>query len=203
MTTTHRYPAAPLAALLLITAGAAQGASTAAREQGVHAHGHGVLEVAVEGHELHLALHIPAVNVLGFEHAARTDAQRDAVQHALATFKRGQDLFVPSAAARCALDSAEVALGAEAAPAHATEHGHTGKTPGPAAPAAADGETHSELRAEWRFHCAAPDELARVTVKLFEHLLEVEELDARIVTPTLQSATELRRGNATLELGTR
>jgi hypothetical protein len=127
------------------------------------------------------------------------------VQRALATFKRGQDLFVPSAAARCALDSAEVALGAETAPApaHATRHGHAEKSHAPAAPAAADGETHSELRAEWRFHCAAPDELARVTVKLFEHLLEVEELDGRIVTPTLQSATELRRGNATLELGTR
>jgi hypothetical protein len=52
-------------------------------------------------------------------------------------------------------------------------------------------------------YAAAPLELARVEVQLFKHLLEVEELDPRVVTPTLQSATELRPDNATLEPGTR
>lgn len=213
MSMSHRSGAAPLAALLLLVTSTAQAASPTVREHGMrehgaHEHGHGVLEVAMEGHELHLELRIPAVNVVGFEHAASTDAQRDTVRRALATFKRGQDLFVPSAAARCALESAEAALGEERdhGHGHGQAHGHAKKEHAEREhekQANSDDELHSELHAVWRFHCDAPDKLEHIEVKLFEHLLETDEIDAQVVTATLQKATELRPGSATLDLGTR
>lgn len=196
MLPTALLTAAPLLLLLLGAAASAQTSGTTAREHGAHAHGHGVLEVAQEGHELQLELRIPAINVVGFEHAPASEEQRQAVQRALATFKRGQDLFVPSAAARCELESAEVALGEERE--SGKEHGHAHDKK-----AHAVGEAHSELHATWHFHCDAPDKLERLEVKVFQHLLEVDELDARVVTATLQKAVELRPGNATLELTTR
>ena len=45
---------------------------------------HGVLEVAVDGDVLLLALRIPAVNVVGFEHQASSAQQREAVADAIA-----------------------------------------------------------------------------------------------------------------------
>lgn len=207
MSMNNRSGAAPLAALLFLASSTALVASPTVREHGAHEHGHGVLEMAMDGHDLHLEMRIPAINVVGFEHAPSTDAQREAVRRALATFKRGQDLFAPSAAARCALESAEATLGEERD--HEHQHGHAkeehkdhghGHGHGDAKQAHADGEVHSELRAVWRFHCDAPDKLERIDVKVFEHLHDVEKIEAQVVTTTLQKAVALQPGNAALDL---
>ena len=62
------------------------------------------------------------------------------------------------------------------------------------------GEAHSELRATYHFHCHAPERLVRIEVRVFEHLLDAEEIDVRVVTATAQTAMELHPGETVVEL---
>ena len=102
-------PAAALAATLL--AGAAFAASDdERREHDAHEHGHGALDIVVEGEELVIELRIPAVNVVGFEHAPKDDAEREAIRKALVPFGDAASLFVLPAEAECEVEEAEAAI---------------------------------------------------------------------------------------------
>ncbi|MCF7994732.1 MAG: DUF2796 domain-containing protein, partial [Chromatiaceae bacterium] len=48
------------------------------RQQGAHVHGVGQLNVAVDGSALLVELISPAMDLVGFEHAPRNEAQRTA-----------------------------------------------------------------------------------------------------------------------------
>ena len=201
-------PATALAATFL--AGAAFAASDGEhREHDAHEHGHGALDIVVEGEELVIELRIPAVNVVGFEHAPKDDAEREAVRQALVPFGDAASLFVLPAEAECEVEEAEAAI---VSMGHEDEHadgdghdhekdghdhekdghdhekdGHDHEKDG----SDSDAEEHSELRATYHFHCHAPEQLGEIDVRVFEHLLDAEEIDARVVTPAAQLAMEL------------
>ena len=102
-------PAAALAATLL--AGAALAASDGERrEHDAHEHGHGALDIVVEGEELVMELRIPAVNVVGFEHAPGDDSEREAIRQALVPFgERRRSVIGLPAEAECEVEEAEAA----------------------------------------------------------------------------------------------
>lgn len=185
--------------LLLLWSGVAAGESDR-RELGAHEHGHGLLSVAVDGSDLVIELEMPALNVVGFEHAPRNDEQRHAVEAALEVFGRPDALFVPTAAAACSVENAEVELAGMSREQH--NHGareHEAKQGGEHGQEA-EGETHSELHAAYQFHCDRPGDLTDLAVRLFEHLMDVDEVQVQIVTPTVQTATELRRATGVISL---
>ena len=190
-------------ALLLLSSAVAAGESDR-RELDAHEHGHGLLTVAVDGSDLVIELEMPAVNVVGFEHAPKTDEQRHAVEEALDTFGRGGALFVPTADAGCLIEKAEVALAGMSREGSAEEgHGHAEKHAekhGEEHAEEHEGESHSELHGEYHFHCDQPGKLESLEVRLFDHLRDVEELDVQVVTPTVQTATELRRATGVISL---
>ena len=212
-------PATALAATLL--AGAAFAASDGEhREHEAHEHGHGTLDIVVEGEELVIELRIPAVNVVGFEHAPKNDAEREAVRQALVPFGDAASLFVLPAEAECEVEEAEAAI---VSMGHEDEHekdehgdggGHDHEKDGHEtdehakdehAEHAEDGsdsdeEAHSELRATYHFHCHAPERLDEIDVRAFEHLRDAEEIDVRVVTPSAQLAMELHSGSTVVRL---
>lgn len=203
-----RYACAVLGLLL---ADALPAADPARRQLDAHAHGEGILEVAVDGHELLAAFRIPAANVVGFEHAPANEEQRRKVEAARQRFLDGAGLLVPSAAAACRLEGADVTLGGEAhegAPAHRTgTHDRTPETAGqhghvtqPGHPAPAEGDAHSELAAEYHFRCDQPGELGEIEVRLLGALLDVHAVEAHVVTPGYQGAVKLTPGQTTLKL---
>ena len=188
------------------------------REHDAHAHGHGTLDIVAEGDQALIELRIPAVNVVGFEHAPRDDAEHDAVRRALEPLRDGGSLFALSADADCAIEEAAadiVSLSdehhhdegdheADEHEAHDDEHAahddeHAAHED-EGSETAAGAEEHSELRATYRFRCDAPEQLSQVDVRLFEHLHDVEEISARVVTPTAQSATDLHPGSTAVAL---
>ena len=176
------------AAVLLPLQGADASGEADRRELGAHEHGHGLLTVAVDGKDLIIELELPSVNVIGFEHAPETDEQRRRVEEALETFGRGDTLFVPAAAAECSVEHVEIEL---AGMSLGDEEAHA---------QVSKGETHSELHGEYRFSCERPGQLENLEVRIFEHLRNMEELDVQIVTPSVQTATEIRAGSAVLGL---
>jgi hypothetical protein len=144
-----------------------------------HQHGTARLEVTLDGGALQIALDSPAENLLGFEHAARTDAQKKTVARVEQQLKQPALLFTPVAAAGCQPETPRVEI----------------KLPPPGSK-----ETHSEIEAEWRWQCAQPAALAHLDVGLFKAFPRLKELRVQTVTPQGQKAAVLKPGAARLKI---
>ena len=180
------------------------------REHEVHEHGHGTLDIVLEGEELVVELRVPALNVVGFEHPPRDDAEREAVRRALVPFSDAGAVLELTAEAECEVEEAEAVISSMGREEHADHDAHDGEGHEHEEDAhhgdeheehASESvtEAHSELRAAYHFHCRAPARLARIEVRVFEHLLDAEEIDVRLVTPAAQLAMELHPGAAVVE----
>ena len=193
------------------------------REHDAHEHGHGALDIVVEGAKLVVERRIPAVNVVGFEHEPHDDHEREAVRQALLPFKDAASVLVPSPEAMCEVETIEAELFAmeheehhedreprkgerkvreEDEHEHEHEHegdGHEGDEHRERG-SDADADAHSELHAAYHFRCRAPERLDRIELRAFEHLRDAEEIEARVVTPAMQTAVELRPGRTVVEL---
>lgn len=195
------------AALVLNGPGPVAAAGSTQRDLGAHEHGHGVLEVVADGDELVIALRIPAVNAVGFEHAPSTEQQHRRVEETIARFRLGERLFVTTRAAGCRLEDAHVEL-AGISEEHDEDHGdeehekggHEEHAHGSHASDEHAEEGHSELLAEYHFRCADAGRLEAIEVRVFDALDDVEELHARVVNGTFQGAAELTGGNTRLKL---
>lgn len=158
--------------------------------QGAHVHGLGRLDLAQEGPEIHLGLEVPAMSLIGFEHAPRRDVERAALEKAVAALKDGPALFRLTEAARCTL--AEVAVeSALLEPGNGS--GDHDQDPGPVV------EGHADILAEYRFVCADPAALEEVRVMLFERFPALERLQVQLVTDRGQAGAELTPGASVLK----
>jgi hypothetical protein len=152
----------------------------AAEQHGAHQHGVAALQVSLDGGALAIALDGPAENILGFEHAPKTDPQRRTVARAEEQLKRPENLFSLPATAECMAQPARVEM----------------KLPPPGSK-----ETHSEIEAEWRWQCARPAALTHVDVGLFKVFPRLKELKVQIVAAQGQRAAVLKPKAARLKLG--
>ena len=169
------------AAILAMVSAPPVGAES--RERGAHVHGHGRLDVAIEGGKVVIELAAPGADIVGFEHRPRTKAQKEAVQKATAILKSGAKLFGFPDAARCRFATAHLESEHEEG---AHKHG------------ASDEETHSEFHARYVFNCDRPDRLSHLNVEVFRFFPASKELRARAISPRGQTARELTPGSARL-----
>jgi len=175
---------------------------------GAHEHGVAELSVATEGAMLVIEIVSPLDNLVGFEHAPASAAQRRALATAEAQLRDAPGLFRLPAAAGCAL--AEVRIeggwmgGAAAAkeqaarPARAHDHDHD-KTHEHGA-ASADEGGHADVMASYRFDCAQPQALDAIDTQLFAVFPRLREVRAARATAGGQGALVLRPGRTVLPL---
>lgn len=151
-----------------------------------HEHGALRLDVAVDGTTLTIAMEAPLDNLLGFERAPRTDAERKAAADLLARLRnpgQGRPLFAADAAAQCSLSRAEV----------------TAAVLEPrAGPAARD--DHADLEAGYEFSCARPGELRSLEIGLFEAYQRIQRIDVQVAGPQGQARLTLRRPARSVKL---
>ncbi|HBG52527.1 MAG TPA: DUF2796 domain-containing protein [Gammaproteobacteria bacterium] len=179
----------PILVLLLATSGPLALADEQ-RQHGAHAHGVGRLDVAQEGTTLHIELHSPAVNIVGFEHAPRSKEDHHTRESALARLKDGAALFALPEAAGCHLVHADARTPRMDEARHDDEH-HEAHAPHPEQEQRHE-ETHSDIIASWRFDCAHPEALDRVKVGVFAAFPQTERLHVQFITEKRQGAAELR-----------
>lgn len=164
------------------------------REHGAHVHGVANLDLAVDGNEIAAALTAPAMNIVGFEHAPRNDDQHRAVDQAAAWLKDGTQWLVPSASAACRLETARVASGLldmDDPDEHDDDsHDHDGHVD----------DVHSEFQVHLAYHCANPDELRRVEIRLFEQFPGMERIQLQAITDIRQTGGALTAGDAVINL---
>ena len=157
-------------------------AAPGAPAQAPHAHGTGELLVAVEKGRLDIEFRSPLDNLVGFEHAPRTDAQRAAVKAMTARLNRPETLFKLPQAASCTAGPAQIdsPLDAPAAPSKSAKPAHK---PGD--------DDHAELTATFRFACADPGKLDSIEVAIFDAFPRTTAIKAQIIGPRGQSAARL------------
>jgi hypothetical protein len=165
------------------------------RELGPHEHGTGRLNIAIEGKRVSMELEVPAADIVGFEHEAKTAAQKAAVKKGKATLEAALNVFKLPAEAKCKLAQAKVALHAE------DEHDH-GKAGGTKHEDGDEDESHhSAFHAEYAIDCAAPEKLTGIDFRYFEVFADAKKLDINLVTEKGQSHYEVSREKPQLKFG--
>ena len=159
--------------------------ATSALAHGPHEHGVVKLDVAVEPGRVTLLMESPLANLVGFERAPRSDAERQRVDAALATLNAAATLFKLDPAAGCTPGPVELNAAAL----------EDGSKPG-AAPAEAG---HADLDASFSFKCkkVVP---AFVDIGLFATFPGVQRIDVQLTTGNAQSKRTLTRPTARLSL---
>ena len=154
-------PKAPMRPLLLTLLIAAPALAAPA-----HQHGVAALDVGVEPGRVTLELDTPLDNLLGFEHAPRSDAERERAEAVVKKLKAADGLFRIDSAAGCTL--AKVTLVSPVL-------GLGGEVP--------DKEGHADLQGRFEFACKAGNKAGFVEVGLFDAFASLKRIDLQVVTP--------------------
>ncbi|WML92405.1 DUF2796 domain-containing protein [Thiothrix lacustris] len=145
-------------------------------EHGVHEHGAATLSLAVGEAGVDIMLESPAANIVGFEHAATTDEDKQTLADAQKKLEAGADLFAFNTEAGCTLNSTEV-VSALLGNTNTEKH-----------------DDHSDMDVAWAFTCTAPAALTEVTTKLFAAFPDgFEHLKVEWVTDKSASAVALEK----------
>ncbi len=173
--------------VLVVPLALVAGLSLASAARAQHAaHQHGVIELTVvlDGPVLSLALDAPLDSLVGFEHAPRTPAQKQAALALLARLRAPAGLFVPDAAAGCRPGDVDLDAGVLA----------------PGAAAASDG--HADLEATYTWTCARPDALHGIDLAgLMQAAPRIARASAQVATPQGQFKATLQRPATVLRWG--
>lgn len=148
-----------------------------------HEHGVAQVDVAIDGARLAIALSTPLDNLVGFERAPRTDAERRALESALARLADAA-LWQPDAAAQCKAGSPKV----------------TPPSFDKAKVKPAKADDHADVEASVEFECTKPQELRSLGTQLFKALPRLKRADVQIATPRGQAKAVLRPASATIVL---
>lgn len=145
-----------------------------------HEHGVGRMNVAVEAQNVEIEIEAPGADIVGFEHAAKTPAQKKAIEAAEAKLKGGDRLFAFPAGAECRMTEVEVEsprLESDKDHKHSHKHDHE--------------DEHSEFHAHYHFQCENPGQLSHMDVRYFEMFPAAHELTVQMISASGQGVQRL------------
>ena len=191
--------ALPFTLLPLAAAQAADHAHDHAHEAhgSLDAHKHGVaqLNVVLDGQALELELESPAMNLVGFEHAAKSAADKAQVATAHSQLQDPLALFGLNAGdctvSKQALESPLFAA-KEKQHAHGHKHAHKEQHDD-------HGSEHSEIHAHYQLDCKNPAALQQLNLsELFKRFPTTEKIQVQLISPNGQQGLELTSAQPTL-----
>lgn len=186
--------ALPFALLPLATSAAEHGHDDHQHEHTEHgsldAHEHGAaqLNAVLDGKVLELQLESPASNLLGFEHAANSGADKAKVAAARSQLEQPLALFGLSAG-ECSVREAELEspLFEDDKHQHEEHHEHD------------KGSEHSEIHAHYQLDCQKPDALQQLDLgELFKRFPATLKIQVQLIGPNGQQGLELTPAQPTL-----
>lgn len=151
---------------------------------GAHEHGAAELDAALDGSMLEIELRSPAMNLVGFEHAPSSDADKRKIADARERLEQPDALFGLPAAAGCKL--AETELESPLFEGEAHDHNHGDEHDG-------DHESqHSEIHAHYHFDCATPQAIQALDLQaLFKAFPGTKKIQAQLIGPNGQRGAQL------------
>lgn len=156
---------------------------------GAHEHGHGHLNLVLDGNQLMIELQAPAADLVGFEHAAKSDEEKAQYAKAMAQLKQPDALFRFDPAAGCKLTQQELQAAKEEHD-HDHDHDHQ-KSDGKHDEHQHDDAGHADMGAMYTYTCATPAKLTGLEATLFSVYPSLEKLSVQGILPSGQTAAEL------------
>ncbi|MBZ9664700.1 DUF2796 domain-containing protein [Pseudomonas sp. LMG 31766] len=183
----HLLLALPFALLPLVAAQAQEHGHDHDHEHshdslGAHEHGVASLNAVLDGNLLELQLESPAMNLVGFEHAAKSDADKAKVAAAKRELEQPISLFaLTTGDCKATQVELESPLFGDADHDHDHDHDHH------------DHESeHSDIHAHFRFECARANELKQLDLaELFKRFPATEKIQVQLIGPNGQQGVEL------------
>ncbi|MFZ6679197.1 DUF2796 domain-containing protein [Undibacterium sp. Tian12W] len=140
-----------------------------------HVHGSATVLLAQDGNKLTLEFDSPLDNLLGFEHAPRTDKQKQAAKALLDLMQKPDTLLKLNAEADCQLATVKVV-----APVLQTTVATT-----------AAKDEHANLHAEYEYACTKVAALKSLQLSLFDAFPAIHKVDAQMAGARGQVAATL------------
>ena len=210
------------AALAALWSAVPVAAEESRRDLAAHEHGRGALAIAVENNAVWMELEAPGADIVGFEHAAESEADKAAVEAAKQALSRPLALFTLPEGAGCAVADARVALLRED-DAHEDDHDdhaddhdehdehdddradehddHDGeREDAHDGDHGEEGPRHAEFHAEYRLDCADAGAIDSIGFAYFEAFPGAESLSVTIVSDKGQTALEVERESPALDV---
>jgi hypothetical protein len=189
--------ALPFAMLPLAAAHAADEHDHEHGSLGAHEHGVGRLNAVLDGKTLELELESPAMNLVGFEHVATSDADKAKVVAARTRLEQPLSLFNLPKAAGCVVENQELEsplFGDQ--PDADDDHDDDAKDE--------DGHEHhhdhSEIHARYQFTCATPDALKTLDLaNMFNTFPATRKVQVQLISPSGQQGVEVTAKAAALK----
>jgi hypothetical protein len=191
--------ALPFALLPLAIAQAAESSNEHVEEHaslGTHEHGVGRLNAALDGNTLELELENPSMNLVGFEHVAKSAVDQATVAGAKTDLEKPLSLFAVPAAAKCSVAKVELhspLFGDKPDADEDDDHDHDHDDH-----AKDDGDEHehehhhSEIHASYTLTCAEPAALTSLDLApLFKRFPSLHQVQAQLIGPNGQQGGEL------------
>ncbi len=150
-----------------------------------HQHGHAELNIVLQGEQVGIELLSPADNLLGFEHAAVTAAERQQLAQVRELLLAAP--FELSAAAQCVQTGAEQDWGAvEAHMDDHADHDHD--------------HDHADIQLSYLFSCQAPAKLSQISTSLFSHFSALQSLRVQLLSDAGQQLATLSPEQTVVDL---
>lgn len=181
----HLLLALPFALLPLVAAQAQEHGHDHDHEHshdslGAHEHGVASLNAVLDGNLLELQLESPAMNLVGFEHAAKSDADKAKAAAAKRELEQPISLFALNSG-DCKATQVELESPLFGDADHDHDHDHHDH----------EGE-HSDIHAHYRFECAKANELKQLDLaELFKRFPATEKIQVQLIGPNGQQGVEL------------
>ena len=195
--------------------------------QDAHVHGVAAINLVIEGDELEIEFESPAANIVGFEHAAESEKDKHAIEHAIEDLEDPTKMFGLPRSADCRQVESKAELHGndshdnhghdEHKEAHDDDHGHDDHKD--AHDDDHDGhddhkeahdhdhdkhedhkDEHSEFHAHYHFDCDNPNELTSIALPLFESFPAVKEIRLQAITPWGQFGGDIEPQDAEIRL---
>ncbi|WP_130906173.1 DUF2796 domain-containing protein [Pseudomonas sp. Sample_22] len=160
---------------------------------GAHEHGVGRLNAALDGQTLELELESPAMNLVGFEHAATTDADKAKVAAVRTQLQKPLTLFNLAKAAGCVVQNQtlESPLFGDK-PDVDDDHDGDAKDE--------HHHDHSEIHAHYQFTCATPAALKTLDLaNIFNSFPATRTIQVQLIGPSGQQGVEVTAQAAALK----
>ena len=139
------------------------------REHAAHLHGEANLMISLEKNDLDIMFESPSINIVGFEHTARSSAERLKVEKAKQKLEDFNVLFPTFALAMCELQKINIKSSVIIDNEH--EHDDHQKTE----------DVHSEFYVDYKFHCDKPEKINLQEVKFINQFPGIEKLRLQAV----------------------
>lgn len=172
---------------LLASLGTSSGATEVKRSVDAHTHGTTEVEIAIESGAIAMTLHAPGSDIVGFEHAPESEADKAAVAAAINLLSQPQELFVWPEPAGCGVVGATVELEGDHDHGHGHAHGHAAE--------------HLEFAAGYEFTCTDTSAIGSIGLMYFDAFPGAQKIEFSILSDAGAQAFSVDRGQTALAFG--